>query len=552
MNTKPTKWDAEVDFVAVGSGLGGLTAAIVAHDQGASVMVLDKAPKLGGVCAYSGGEVFVPCNHKAKAQGIADSEAAGRAYFDFLAAGYAEPQLTTKLLEVGVQAARYLEERAGVKWKVIDHFPDYHYPHAPGTVAAGRYLEVELFEGEQLGPWQTRTYLTPHMPPGITHDELFAWGGLSAVAQWDYATMGKRMAADIRGMGPGMMAYFVKAALIDRQIAAHVGCPVRELISEDGKVIGVRAEREGCSFYVRAKRGVLLAVGGYDWNPRMAKYFEGLPQWRSMCQPNVEGDNIVLGGELGAEFAAVPHYNLGMFFGYRIVGEEHEGKPLYRASWEGGYPHAIWVNRAGERFGDESFYRDYLPKCRAWDGVRQEQPNYPPYLIFDQNYRDKYAFATYLPGMDVPEEVLARADSLGELADKLSIDAKGLEQTVARFNSFASGETDPDFGRGSYPWAAMMTGDKRQKNPNMGPLDKPPYYGIELTPVGVGINSVGLRTNEHGQVMHLRGHAIEGLYAAGNSAAALDTGAGYQSGVSNLRGMTWGFVAAHHATQRQP
>ena len=184
--------------------------------------------------------------------------------------------------------------------------------------------------------------------------------------------------------------------------------------------------------------------------------------------------------------------------------------------------------------------------------MRQEQPNYPPYLIFDQNYRDKYAFATYLPGMDVPEEVLARADSLGELADKLSIDAKGLEQTVARFNSFASGETDPDFGRGSYPWAAMMTGDKRQKNPNMGPLDKPPYYGIELTPVGVGINSVGLRTNEHGQVMHLRGHAIEGLYAAGNSAAALDTGAGYQSGVSNLRGMTWGFVAAHHATQRQP
>jgi 3-oxosteroid 1-dehydrogenase len=278
----------------------------------------------------------------------------------------------------------------------------------------------------------------------------------------------------------------------------------------------------------------------------MAKSFEGLPEWKSMVQPSVEGDNIVLGGELGAALAGVPNCNLGMFFGYRIQGEEHEGKPLFRASWEGGYPHAIWVNRAGQRFGDESFYRDYLPRCRDWDGVKQEQPNYPPFLIFDQNYRDKYAFATFLPGMDVPESILARADTPEELAEKLGVDPKGLATTLERFNSFADTETDPDFGRGTYPWAAMMTGDKRQKNPNMGPLNKAPYYGIKLTPVGVGINAVGLRTNEHGQVMHVRGKAIKGLYAAGNSAAALDTGAGYQSGISNLRGMTWGYIVAKH------
>jgi 3-oxosteroid 1-dehydrogenase len=470
-------------------------------------------------------------------------------YLQFLAGGYAEEHLQKKLFETGKVAAKWLDDNAGVKWKIINGFPDYHYPHAPGTAAHGRYLEVELFAGAELGEWQRKTYSTPHMPLGITHDELFEWGGLAMIPQWDYAKMGKRVSKDIRGFGPGMMGWFVKAAMVDRQIPAYVETPVRELISENGRVVGVRCEREGKDFFVRARKGVLLAIGGYDWNPRLAKYYEGLPDWKSMCQPSVEGDNMVLGGEIGAEFAGVPSYNLGMFFGYRIHGEEHEGRPLYRASWEGGYPHALWVNKDGARFGDESFYRDYLPKCHEWSGTKQEHPNYPPYLIFDQNYRDKYAFATYLPGMDVPEEILSRADTPRELAEKLGIDADNFEATIERFNSFADGDTDPDFGRGSYPWAAMMTGDRRRPNPNLGPLDKPPYYGIALTPVGVGVNAVGLHTNDYGQVLHVRGNPIPGLYACGNSAAALDTGAGYQSGLSNVRGMTWGFIAGQHISE---
>ncbi|MCA9680277.1 MAG: FAD-binding protein [Myxococcales bacterium] len=544
--TAPARWDLEVDVVAVGSGLGAMSGAIAAHDAGASVAILEKAPKLGGVCAYSGGEVFVGCNHKLTEEGRPDDPAAAKAYLDFLAGGYAEPELARILFERGPEVARYLEERAGVRWKIIKDFPDYHYPHAPGTAASGRYLEVELFEGAQLGPWQKKTYLTPHMPPGITHDELFAWGGLATITKWDFALMGKRVAKDLRGMGPGMMGYFVKAAVIDRGVAAHVGTPARELVVDGGRVVGVRAERDGAAFWVRARRGVLLATGGYDWNPRLARQYEQLPEWHSMCQPSVEGDNIVLGGEVGAALARVPSHNLGMFFGYRIPGEEHDGKPLYRASWEGGYPHAIWVNRAGQRFADESFYRDYLPKCRSWDGLRQDHPNYPPFLIFDQSYRDKYAFATYMPGMEVPEEVLARGATLRELAGKLGVDADGLEATVARFNRFAVEGADPDFGRGSYPWAAVMTGDKSRPNPNVGPLDRGPFYGVALVPVGVGVNSVGLDTDASARVRHVRGAPIPGLYACGNAAAALDTGAGYQSGLSNVRGMTWGFIAGQH------
>ena len=151
-----TNWDLEVDVVCVGSGLGGITAAIVAHDKGSSCVVLEKAPKLGGVCAYSGGEVFVPCNHKQEQAGTPDDYDKGLDYFKFLAGGYAEENLQKILYETGKEAAQYLDEKAGVKWKIIKDFPDYHYPHAPGTVATGRYLEVELFEAASLGPWQKK------------------------------------------------------------------------------------------------------------------------------------------------------------------------------------------------------------------------------------------------------------------------------------------------------------------------------------------------------------------------------------------------------------
>lgn len=550
MASPPASWDLEVDVVAVGSGLGGLTAALAAHAHGASVVVLEKAPKVGGICAYSGGEVFVPCNHKMQQQGIPDDPAKAKAYFDFLAGGYADEALAGKLFELAPQVAKWLDEACGVRWKTIKGFPDYHHPHAPGTAAEGRYLEVDLFDATELGDWQKRSYKTPHMPQGITHDELFAWGSLSCILQWDFATMGQRIMADKRGFGPGMMAYFIKAALIDRAIPCHVSTPVRELVLDGGKVVGVRAEQDGKSLYIAARRGVVMAIGGYDWHPDFAKYYEGLPEWKSMVQPSVEGDNLIIGGEVGAATAGVPSYNLGMFFGYRIPGEEHDGAPLYRASWEGGYPHALWVNRAGKRFCDESFYREYLPRVHDWDGVKQEHPNYPPFLIFDAQYREEYPFATYMPGRDIPESMVAQSDTPRGLAEKLGIDADAFEATLERFNSFADGPTDPDFGRGSYPWAAMMVGDRSKANPNMGTVAKPPFYGIPLLPVGVGINAVGLKTDDMARVQHLRGHAIDGLYACGNSAAALDTGAGYQSGLSNLRGMVWGYVAGQHAATR--
>ena len=103
-----------------------------------------------------------------------------------------------------------------------------------------------------------------------------------------------------------------------------------------------------------------------------------------------------------------------------------------------------------------------------------------------------------------------RADTLRELAGKLGDRRRGARATVARFNRFAAEGEDPDFGRGTYPWATMMTGDRTRKNPNLGPLEKPPFYGLQLRVTSVGINSAGLRTNADAQVIHVRGQADSG------------------------------------------
>ena len=541
------RFDLELDVVVAGSGLGSLTAAIAAHDRGKRVAVFEKAPRMGGLCGYGGGEVFCPNGPHMAEIGEKDSDAAARKYIDFLAAGYNDPALTDVLMSRCREAIAFLEKEAGVRWIPIKGLPDYYYPDAPGS-ATGRYLSVALFDGASLGPWQHKTWAaTPHIPPGVLHEEIYAWGGLANVTRWDYALIGKRIEADQRSAGPGMMGYVCKAAFVDRGIAGHVDSPLLRLIADaSGRAIGAVVLQEGRELRVRARDGVVLGLGGYDSNPELARMYENMPAWNSSAPPYFHGDALVMAGELGAAVACVPPTNLAMFFGYNIPGEEHAGAPLFRSSWECGVPHAIWVNRAGKRFCDESFYKDYQPRVREWNGRTQTQDNIPPFLIFDSNYREKYPLGSFMPGSEIPEELAVQANSPRELAHALGIDPDGLEQTLREFNAHAARGEDPAFGSGHFPWAQRLVGDMSYPNPNLGVVEKPPFFGVRLVPVSVGINSHGLKTDVHGRVIHLRGHAIPGLYAVGLSAALLDLGGGYQSGTSNMRAITWGYVVGRH------
>ena len=546
----PERWDLETDLVAIGSGCGGLAAAITARDHGLEAVVLERSDELGGVTAYSMGEVWIPGNHLAATMGIEDSAQSGLRYVQSLSMGYASERAMRNQAVHGPVALRYFEDAIGLRMTVIRDFPDYYYPHNADALAEGRYLEIEPFPAATLGDWQARTRLTPHLPAGLTHHDIFAGGGLANIMHWDYELLARRLGDDERCLGPGLAACFVKGAL-DRGVSLHAGTSAEELIGDGQRVVGVRAQCDGKELFIRARRGVVIAVSGYERNPDLARTLSNLLDPGSMVMGTVDGAHFRLAGPLGARIARVPDPpNLG----FCVPGEEHDnGSPLWRGSIPFlGLPHTIVVNRMGRRFSNEAFYRSVYYALDAIDGATDTHPNYPCWVVFDAQARAKYPFGSAMPGDPLPERLGVSAGSLAELAAKTGIDAAGLAATVARFNPFAEAGEDPDFGRGMHPWSAAMCGDiNHRPNPNLGALAAPPFHAVALQRIGGGgITGTGLVADHHCRVIGWDDRAIPGLYVAGNSMARLDTGALMQSGISNARGMTQGYLAGRHAAGR--
>lgn len=546
----PAKWDVETDLVAVGSGGGGLAAAITAHDHGLKAVVLERSDEVGGVTAYSMGEVWIPGNHLARGLGIEDSPESGFRYVQSLSMGYADERAIRNQAVHGPVALKYFEDAIGLRMMVIRDFPDYYYPHNNDSVSEGRYLEVVPFAAEALGEWQHKTRLTPHLPAGLTHEDIFHGGGLANMLGWDYELLAQRLAADERCLGPGLAGYFVKGVL-DRGIPMHTGATVEELIGDGERIVGVRAKRDGQDWFVKANRGVVIAVSGYERNRDFAKTLSNVLDPVSMVMGTVDGAHLRLAGPVGGRIARVPDpANLGI----HTPGEEHDnGSPLWRGALPFlGLPHTIVVNRSGKRFANEAFYRSLYYALENIDGATQSYPNFPCWAVFDGQAREKYPFGTAMPGQDLPEGMGVKADSIAELAAKTGIDAAGLAATIATFNGYAEAGEDPEFRRGTYPWGAAMCGDLNHKpNPNLGTLEKGPFYAVELKRMGGGgIGGTGLLADQHCRVLGWDDAPIDGLYVAGNSMARLDTGAVMQSGISNARGMTHGYLAALHAAGR--
>lgn len=546
-NNQPAHWDMEADFVSIGSGAGGLAGAIAAHDAGGSAIVLERTDKVGGVTALSMGEVWVPGNRYAAELGVEDSVDKGFDYLRRLAMGHADERAILNFVLHAREALTWFEQNAGLRMKAIRDCPDYFYGVDPDGVPRGRLLEVEPFPAATLGDWAERTRISPQMPFGLTHDDMYEFGGTAHLAKWDFMRMADRMERDERCLGPGLAAAFVKAAL-DRNIPLMTGAEAVELYGDGQRVTGVSVRHEGREIAIRARRGVLIAVSSYE---RREDYNRSLSQQvnaGSLVFSAIDGANFRLAGPFNARIARVPDISL---LGVSLPNEEdEEGHPMYRSAMAViGLPHVIVVNRAGRRFANESFYRDYGFKLDLVDGNTQTQPNYPCWAIMDSQAREKYPFAGLMPGQDVPEGVGHTADTLEELAALAGIDADGLAATVARFNPLADQGLDPDHQRGTHPWSAWMAGDRfHQPNPNLGSLVKAPYHAIALKRMaGSAIPATGLLADEHCRIMSWADTPIEGLYGAGNSLARQETGGMMQSGISNARGITTGWLAAKHA-----
>lgn len=543
----PAKWDLEADVVCVGSGGGGLAAAITAHDHGASALVLERTDQVGGITAYSMGEVWAPGNHLQLALGISDSPYSGYRYVKRLSLGYGDD---TAMLNQAIHAPvalKYFEDSIGLRLCVVRDLPDYYYPHVEDSLAEGRCLEALPFPAETLGEWQYKTRVSPHVPYGLTHEDIFHNGGLANMLKWDYSVMADRLAKDERCAGPGLAAYFVKGVL-DRGIPIHTGINVEELVFDGARIVGVRAKAEGKDLFVKANRGVVVAVSSYERNPALAKTLGHQIDPVSMVMPSIDGAHLRLAGQAGARIARVPDVAM---LGFHVPGEEQEeGVPLWRGALPFmGLPHTIVVNRAGRRFANEAFYRSVYCALDVIDGATQTHPNFPCWVIFDSQAREKYPFGSVMPGDALPEALGAKADSIAGLADRIGVDVEGLTQTVAAFNRYSESGDDPEFRRGTFPWGALMCGDPLQKpNANLGPLLKPPFYAVELRRMaGGGIASTGIFADQHCRAVGWDDKPIDGLYVAGNSMARLDNGAVMQSGITNARGITHGYLAGRHA-----
>ena len=547
LNNLPQKWDAEADLVALGSGIGGLGAAITAHDEGLSAIVLERAEQVGGVTALSLGEVWVPGSYLEAELGIDDSAESGFRYLKRLSMDYGDDLSILNFAVHSPVALKYFADKAGLKMECIRGCPDYYYGASNDAVAEGRLLEVVPFPASSLGEWQSKTRVSPLVPYGMTHTDMFKGGGFANMKDWDFAVMGERLGNDERCLGAGLAAYFVKAAL-DRKIPLHTGTNAEELIADGRRVVGVRAVKDGKDWFVKANRGVVVAVSSYERSKDYNKTLGQQLNVESMVFPTIDGANFRLTGPVGARIAKVPDITS---LGFHIPGEEQDtGGPLWRSAIQTmGLPHAIVVNAAGKRFGNEAFYRAILYAVDAIDGASQTHPNFPCWVVLDTQGRDKYPFGSVMPGGDLPEGLAVKADSIGELARKMGVDAAGLEATIAAFNAHAERGEDPEFGRGTHKWSAWMAGDPHNKpNPNLGTLVKPPFYAAKLTRIGgSAIPSTGVLIDPHSRVLGWDDKPIDGLYAAGNATARMETGAVMQSGVSNARGMTHGFLAALHA-----
>lgn len=527
------------DVVVVGSGVGGLSAAVAAAQAGLSVAVFEKDKLLGGGTGWAHGGIWVGCNHIGLAAGHKDSKEAVLQYLRFVG-GEATEEPNLKAFADHAPAAIRFFERCGVKFQITRGLPDHYYPSGPGSTAIGRSIEPMPVSIADLGKWRNKLRESDLDPPRLTVEEFIAMGGTNNRQNWDHALIAEREKKGIRTRGPALIAYFLKA-LLRHETPIHLSTAVTGLVQDKGRVSGVRTR----SGLVKAKRGVVLATGGWEADAELTKSYEALPGWSSMFPRAVNGDGLRLASDAGAAVTLIRN-NLALFLGFPVPMRGKESEFRLSSIYELLCPHTIVVNSRGERFADESYFQSMAAALRRFDIWAREFPNLPCYLVFDSQYVRNFSFCGRELGAAPPGWV-TRAESLADLARKLKLSPEGLEKTAQRFNGFASEGADPDFHRGEKHWTLAKREEMKSgnaKNRTLGTLEVPPYYGIKLSPSAFA--SGGVRVSPHAEVLNTHGESIRGLYAVGNAAAHTEYGIGYQAGYSLASGLTFGLRCIKH------
>jgi 3-oxosteroid 1-dehydrogenase len=543
-----TREPASFDIVVAGSGAAGMTAALTAADLGLSVVVVEKAEAFGGSTARSGGGIWAPGNAVLRAAGVTDTPGQARAYLAHVAGADVPVVLQEAFLEHGPAMLDLVLAGTPLRLAWVPGYADY-YPEAPGGLARGRSLEPVPLDSGRLGgelAHLARSYLPS--PVAITQAE-YRW--LSLGPRHPRAVLagarvaGRTARARLRGrrvltLGQALVAG-LRAGLLARGVPVWLGVPMTGLQVRDGRVTGVHATRDGEPLLIGARRGVLIATGGFERNEEMRRRYQPEPagaQWTTGAPGNT-GDGIRAGLDLGAATGLMDD----AWWGPSIP---LPGGPYFCLA-ERSLPGCLLVNGAGQRFVNEA--APYVDAVHAmYDGHTPENPHIPAWLVFDQRYRDRYVFAGRPPGRPLPRRwyaagAVVSADDLAGLARAAGVAAGGLVKTVTRFNEFAAAGRDEEFGRGDSAYDRYYGDPRCRPNPNLAPLAKPPFYAVKLVPGDLGTKG-GLRTDECARVLREDGTAIPGLYAAGNASASVMGHSYAGAGATIGPAMTFGYIAA--------
>jgi succinate dehydrogenase/fumarate reductase flavoprotein subunit len=551
-------WDETYDVVVVGSGAGGLTAALTAATLGSRVLLAEKTAYFGGGCAVSGGVVWIPQNSPMARLGISDTTAAARQYLRKVVGGRARWDLIDAFLATGPAMVDFLHGRTSARLVPRSLAPDY-YAEEEGAATGGRMLDPAVFDGRVLGP------LFPKLRVPLPSFMLF--GGMM-VAKADIAALLKchksaaalrhtvklvfRYAMDrlrhTRGtrlvVGNALAATLLKAAS-EAGVTLWSESSVTSLIRERDRVTGVTLMRAGEARRVQALRGVILATGGAPGDAEFARAHIPFSELHhSMAPASNVGDGIRLGLTAGGRLDDVNRDNA--FWTPVSILHRADGSKLKFAHLitDRQKPGLIAVNHAGRRFTNESAsYHDFVA---AMHSSHRTEPTIPAYLICDARFLRRYGLGLVRPGPSrkagyIRAGYLLKASSIEDLARRLGIPAAALAGEIAANNQYAITGVDLDFGRGSSAYQRYLGDPERGPNPCIGPIDRPPFYAVRVFPGDIG-TSLGLRTDAQARVLDARDLPIAGLYACGNDMNSVMAGTYPSGGITLGPAMTFGYL----------
>ncbi|MDC0198579.1 FAD-dependent oxidoreductase [Pseudomonadota bacterium] len=561
------QFDEIFDVLVVGSGCGGLTAALTADiSNPAKVLVIEKSHLIGGTSATSGGVIWIPDNHLGKEKGAQDSISEAKDYLKATipAEEFNEP-LIDAYLDQGPKMVKFMQDHTDARYTSLEHYPDY-FQDAPGVKLGNRALEPLPVSADVLG--DDVDNLHPSGPQtivfgryGVNFEESHAfttqspgWFRLFAkifLTYWlDFSWRIKRKRSRRLAFGAASVTRLF-ASIKKRNIPIWRSAALKEFILRDNKVIGAVIQKDGRLIKVQARRGVIVASGGFGQNQEMREKYLPKPtnsDWG--CEPKTNtGDPIKAAEAIGAQLKFME--KAWWVTTVKAPNEEFPRLSEVEKSLPGNYT----VNKSGKRFANES--QNYLTfMLEVLDKEKKGESCAPMYMIFDANHRKNYPVGPLMPGKFFPDKLvkiihrdwfgsdfLTTANTIEELAIQTGIDSEALQSTVERVNNFSATGKDLDFQRGDNE-RDRFSGDPSLLNPCLGPIDKAPFYAMRIDP-GEFATCGGMAINEYGQVLDNDNQAIAGLYATGNCTPALLTtypGPGATIGPA----MTFGFIAGKH------